>query len=161
MSQPLERSPWRRVSRLSHQRTITMAMAMGMVIGMIITTMGIGMIIDGLTMGTIGITTIGMIMDPDGLTVLAVVLVGIRVTERMSPRGMALTLIPASAIPRGMAGIHAPTIIMGIKARPTEGLKTAVGSACCHLPEFRTRLPLAARARGSSRLPISAIGYRC
>ena len=106
-----------------------MAMAMGMVIGMIITTMGIGMIIDGLTAGTMAITTIGMIMGLDGLTALARVLVGIRVTERMSPRGMAITLIPTSVTPRGMAGIHAPTIIMGIKARPTEGLKTAVGRA--------------------------------
>jgi hypothetical protein len=74
------------------------------------------MIIDGLTAGTMAITTIGMIMGLDGLTVL-VVLVGIQVTERMSPRGMAITLIPTSVTPRGMAGIRAPTIIMGIKAR--------------------------------------------
>ena len=105
-------------------------MATGMVIGMIITTMeigriitmGMGMIIDGLTVGTMAITTIGMIMGPDGLTVpAAVVLVGIRVTERMSPQGMAITLIPTSATPRGTAGIHAPIIIMGIKAPRRQG----------------------------------------
>jgi hypothetical protein len=79
------------------------------------------MIIDGLTAGTMAITTIGMIMGLDGLTVLAVVLVGIRVTERMSPQGMGITLIPTSATPRGTAGIHAPIIIMGIKAPRREG----------------------------------------
>jgi hypothetical protein len=91
---------------------------MGMVIGMIITAMGIGMIIDGLTAGTMAITTIGMIMDPDGLTVLAVVPVGTRATERMSPHGMGITLTPTSATPQGTAGIHAPIIIMGIKVSP-------------------------------------------
>ena len=91
-----------------------------MVIGMSIT-MGIGMIIDGLTAGTMAITTIGMIMGLDGLTVLAVVLVGIRVTERMSPQGMAITLIPTSVTRRGMAGIHAPTTIMGIKRALPKG----------------------------------------
>src|SRR5690242_4833137 len=118
MSQPLERSPWRRVSRLSHQQTITMAMVIGMIIitmqiGMIIT---MGIIIDGPTAGTMVITTTGMIMDLDGLTVLAVVPVGIRATERMSPQGMAITLTPTSVTPRGTAGIRAPIIIMGTKA---------------------------------------------
>jgi len=81
-----------------------------------IITMGIGMIIDGLTAGTIAIMTIGMIMDPDGLTVLAGVLVGIRVTERMSPQDMGITRTPTSATPLAMAGIHAPIIIMAIRA---------------------------------------------
>jgi hypothetical protein len=91
-------------------------------------TMGIGMIIDGPTAVTMAITTIGMIMGLDGLTAPAGVLVGIRVTERTSPRGMAITLIPTNVTPRGMAGIHALIITMDIKASPTEGLKTAAGS---------------------------------
>ena len=107
-----------------------MAMATGMVtiIGMIMDpdglTMGAmgmaitGMIMDqgGPTVGTMAMTTIGTIMGPGGLTVVTVVLVGIRVTERMSPQGMAITLTPTSVTPRGTAGIHAPIIIMGIKA---------------------------------------------
>ena len=112
-------------------------MAMGMVIGMIITTMEIGMIIDGLTVGIIAITTIGMIMGLDGLTVLAVVPVGILVTERMSPRGMAITLIPTNATPRGTAGIHAPIIIMGIRAAARSGAMALRPQPCRALSRLR------------------------
>jgi hypothetical protein len=106
-------------------------MAMGMVamIAMIMDadglTMGamrmamIGMDQGGLTVGAIAMT-IGMIVGPGGRTVGVMVLVGIRVTGRMSPQGMGITLTPTSATPQGMAGIHAPTIIMGIEARPIE-----------------------------------------
>ena len=79
----------------------------------------------GLTVGAM-VMTIGMIVGPGGPTVEVMVLVGILVTERMSPQVMGITLIPTSATPQDTAGIHAPIIIMGIKARPTEALKSAV-----------------------------------
>src|SRR6476469_3108152 len=82
----------------------------------------IGMIMDpdGLTVVAMGMAMIGMIMGPGGLTVVAAVLVGIRATERMSPQGMAITLTPTTATPPDTAGIHAPTIIMSIRAAAAE-----------------------------------------
>ena len=64
---------------------------------------------------TTAIAMIG-IVDPVGRIVGVMVLVGIRVMERMSPRGMATTLTPTSVTTRRMAGIHAPIIITGIRS---------------------------------------------
>ena len=103
------------------------------------------------------ITTIGMIMGLDGLTVLAVVLVGIRVTERMSPQGMGITLTPTNATPQGTAGIHAPIIIMGIKARCGAGRLLALA------PPLRNRRNSPSpTGQGAARVyRLSANGYRC
>jgi hypothetical protein len=71
----------------------------------------------GLTVGAMEIATGMMIAGPGLLTVEEVVLVGIRVTVRMSPLGMAITLIPTGALPLGMAGIRAPLIIMATRSK--------------------------------------------
>jgi hypothetical protein len=95
---------------LSRQRAMDMAMVTGM--GTVITGMIMGP--GGLMAGIMGMTMIGIIVVPGELTLAVMVLVGIRVTERMSPQGMAITLIPTSASPQDTAGIHAP-IIMAIR----------------------------------------------
>ena len=100
-----------------------MAMAMGTVV---MVTAGTIMGLAGLTVGAMGMTMIGMIVGPGGPTVGVMALVGIRVTERMSPQGMGITLTPTSVTPQGTAGIHAPIIIMGTEASPTELLKSEV-----------------------------------
>ena len=104
--------------------TVTGVMVTGMVgmpimMGMIGTTIMVMAITTmiGLTGGATETTMIGMIVGPGGLTVGGMVLVGIRVTERTTPPSMVITLIPTSATPQGTAGIHVPTIIMGISSR--------------------------------------------
>src|SRR5512143_343316 len=89
------------------------AIMMGMV-GTTIMVMAItGMI--GLPVGTTGMTMIGMIVGPGGLTGGGMALVGIRVTERMPPRDT--TIRPTNVSTHGTAGIHAPIIIMAINSR--------------------------------------------
>ena len=113
--------------------TVTGMVAMiGMIMdpdGLTMGAMGMAMIgrdQGGPTVGAMAMTTIGMIMGPGGLTVVAVVLVGIRVTEGMSPQGMGITLTPISVTPRGTAGIHAPIIVMGIRAPAVEAPKSRI-----------------------------------
>jgi hypothetical protein len=93
---------------------VTGIMDTGMVGTTIIVMATTGMI--GLTVGAMEIATGMMIAGRGLLTVEEMVLVGIRVTVRMSPLGMAITLIPTSASPLGMAGIRAPIIIMAIRS---------------------------------------------
>ena len=84
-----------------------------MVTGMVgMATIGMIMGPGGPTVEIMGMTTIGMIVGRGGLMAGATVLVGILATAPMSPQGMAITLIPTSASPQGMAGIHAPITTM-------------------------------------------------
>ena len=96
---------------------IGMPIMMGMV-GMTIMVMAItGMI--GLTAGAMGIAT-GMMIAVLGLLTVGVTgLVGIRVTERMPPQDT--TIRPTNVSTHGTAGIHAPIIIMGIRAAGRSG----------------------------------------
>jgi hypothetical protein len=66
----------------------------------------------GLTAGAMGMTMIGTIMGPGGPTVG--VMVRIRVTERMPPQDT--TIRPTNVSTHATAGIHAPIIIMAIRA---------------------------------------------
>jgi hypothetical protein len=48
----------------------------------------------GLTVGAMRMTMIGIFVDPGGLTGEVMVMVDILHTERLSPRGTAITLVP-------------------------------------------------------------------
>ena len=91
---------------------ISMPIMMGMA-GMTIMVMAItGMI--GLTAGAMGIAT-GMMIAVLGLLTVGVTgLVGIRATERTPAQDT--TIRPTNVSTHGTAGIHAPTIIMAIRA---------------------------------------------
>jgi hypothetical protein len=112
---PPERSPWRRVFPLSHQRAMA---TMGMVI--VVATAGeatMGMV---MVVATAGEAMVGVVMDLGGLTVEAMgmvgaVVVGIRVPEYMLAQVMAITPIPTNALPQGTAGIHAPIMTTNIR----------------------------------------------
>jgi hypothetical protein len=91
---------------------IGMAIMMGM-IGTTIMVMAITGTI-GLTAGAMGIAT-GMMIAVLGLLTEGVMgLVGIRVTERMPPQDT--TIRPTNVSIHATAGIHAPIIIMAIRA---------------------------------------------
>jgi hypothetical protein len=91
-----------------------------------------------------GEAMVGVVMDPGGLTAEAMgmvgaVMVGIRVTEHMLARVMAITPIPTNALPPGTAGIHAPTMSMdtSVQKWPQEARPEAISqsdiSAICTL----------------------------
>ena len=93
-------------------RMVGMAIMMGMV-GTTIMVMAITRMI-GLTAGAMGIAT-GMMIAVLGLLTVGVTgLVGIRAMERMPPQDT--TIRPTNVSIHATAGIHAPIIIMAIRA---------------------------------------------